>query len=218
MRLAGWAHVRERAFSDVWTLTQVPNLSPLDALYGMNVVSHEAFVTVTPLERPIRRPIRPLEVRSGIHIDCRLAHEATSVTEARAALRALEGAVDPNTFETLRLLVSEVVTNSVRHGTNESSDEIELSVDASRERIRIEVSDAGPGFNPAAREEDADQGSGWGLHLIDVLSDRWGTDLNGRMRVWFELVDSGAWTRAPCLEPFTQGLDEPFVMRGETHG
>ncbi len=41
MRLAGWAHVRERAFSDVWTLAQVPNLSPLDALYGMNVVSHE---------------------------------------------------------------------------------------------------------------------------------------------------------------------------------
>ncbi len=140
-------------------------------------------------------------MRTGIRIDCRLAQGATSVTEARAALRALEGAVDPNTFETLRLLVSEVVTNSVRHGTNESSDEIELSVDASRERIRVEVSDAGPGFDPAAREEDADQGSGWGLHLVEVLSDRWGADLNGRMRVWFELVDSGAFTRALCLEP-----------------
>ncbi len=122
------------------------------------------------------------------------------MTEARAALRALEGAVDPNTFETLRLLVSEVVTNSVRHAANESSDEIELSVEASRERIRVEVSDAGPGFHPAGREEDADQGSGWGLHLIELLSDRWGADLNGRMRVWFELVDSGAFTRGLCLE------------------
>ena len=158
--------------------------------------AEKASLTVTPLERPIRRPIRPHEVGAGIHIDRRLAPGATSVTEARAALRPLERAVDPNTFETLRLLVSEVVTNSVRHGTNESSDDIELSVDASRERIRVEVSDAGPGFNPAAREQDADQGSGWGLHLVELLSDRWGTGLNGRMRVWFELVDSGAWARA----------------------
>ncbi len=115
------------------------------------------------------------------------------MAEARRALEPLEPHLDPNTFGTLTLLVSELVTNSVRHGQAEESDELELSVRASREKIRVEVADGGAGFEASPRAEGQDKGSGWGLHLLETLSDRWGTEQNGRMRVWFELVDSGAF-------------------------
>ena len=125
-----------------------------------------------------------------MNLATRLPHEPASVAEARAALRALEFAVDGATLGTLRLLVSELVTNSVRHGRPASAAEIELSVRASPQAVRVEVADAGRGFSVRPRVAGQDQGSGWGLHLVDTLSDRWGTERNGRMRIWFE-IDRG---------------------------
>jgi anti-sigma regulatory factor (Ser/Thr protein kinase) len=118
-----------------------------------------------------------------MNLATRLPHEPASVAEARAALRPLEFAVDRATIGTLRLLVSEFVTNSVRHGRSSSAGEIELSV-------RVEIADAGHGFAVRPRVAGQDQGSGWGLHLVDTLSDRWGTEHDGRMRIWFE-IDCG---------------------------
>ena len=86
--------------------------------------------------------------------------------------------------------MSELVTNSVRHSGGESDADIELSVRASRERIRAEVCDYGEGFAAEPRKDGADKESGWGLHLIEALSDRWAAEGNGRMCVWFELAGS----------------------------
>jgi len=156
-------------------------------------LAQSPLLRTSTLPRPlIRTPSHP-----GINIERRLPHEAASVDKARHALRPLANAFDPNTFETLRLLVSELVTNSVRHGTGEGSEDLELSVWATRERIRVEVSDDGAGFAPVPRAGNADQESGWGLHLVEALSDRWGTDRNGWMHVWFELIDSGAFAHPP---------------------
>ncbi|MBA3422263.1 MAG: ATP-binding protein [Thermoleophilaceae bacterium] len=89
---------------------------------------------------------------------------------------------------TLRLLVSELVANSVRHSRPERSPgEIELLVSTSPETVRVEVVDGGRGFVVGPRVVGQDQGSGWGLHLVDTLSDRWGTERDGGMRIWFEL-------------------------------
>ncbi len=127
----------------------------------------------------------------GREIFRRLAREPASVAEARASLSALKEAVHPATFKTLRLLVSELVTNSVRHRTGARSAPIELWVDASKERVRVEVADREPRFSPAPRHAGSDQGSGWGLYLVAVFSDRWGTEMSERLGVWFELLDSG---------------------------
>ena len=123
----------------------------------------------------------------GIDIYERLPQAPAAVPAARVALTPLEGAVNPGTFATLRLLVSELVGNSVRHGSEEANEDIELSIDASRDTIRVEVSDSGAGFSPLPRAADADMASGWGLHLLDALSDRWGTEQHARVCVWFEL-------------------------------
>jgi anti-sigma regulatory factor (Ser/Thr protein kinase) len=121
-----------------------------------------------------------------------LPHEPTSVREARHALDALEEVVDGETLDATRLLVSELVTNCVRHADAGPAEKIELAASASSEGVRVEISDAGAGFevDSDARSQGDFEGSGWGLHLLSVLSHRWGTERDERMRVWFEIEAS----------------------------
>jgi anti-sigma regulatory factor (Ser/Thr protein kinase) len=129
-------------------------------------------------------------VTSGIDIFRRLAYEPASVIEAREALSML-CCCEQDAFETLRLLVTELVGNSVRHASECATGEIELSVRVTPGRIRVEVADGGPGFHPAPRHPNSDDPSGRGLLLVEALSDRWGgTQEDEQMRVWFELVGS----------------------------
>ncbi len=87
-----------------------------------------------------------------MNVATRLPHEPAAVAEARAALDPLEPAVDGRTIGTLRLLVSELVTNSVRHGRPErSAADIELWISKSRQTVRVEVADAGRGFTVRSR-------------------------------------------------------------------
>ncbi len=120
-----------------------------------------------------------------MNLATRLPRTPASVARARQALAPLDRQVDRSTLGTIRLLVSELVTNSVRH--SEASGGIELLVSASPETVRVEVADAGPGFAVRPRVPGQDKGSGWGLHLLDALSHRWGTERRGHMRVWFEI-------------------------------
>ena len=83
------------------------------------------------------------------------------------------------------LLTSELVTNAVRHAQLKEADEIHLEVTTEPHVVRVTVIDEGPGFDPDGRRPDRETG-GWGLKLVDALSDRWGTRV-GPHRVWFEL-------------------------------
>ena len=83
------------------------------------------------------------------------------------------------------LLSSELVTNSVRHGSRHSTDPIGLHLDLSAERLRVEVSDRGGGWDlvGAAPSEHG----GWGLVLVERVADRWSAVANDPSLVWFEL-------------------------------
>jgi anti-sigma regulatory factor (Ser/Thr protein kinase) len=84
----------------------------------------------------------------------------------------------------LELAVSELVTNAILHGRGLI--DIRLSVDG--DRIRLEVGDQGGG-TPAVqpRATPADVAGGWGLNLVERLSDRWGYAQDGGVtRVWME--------------------------------
>ncbi len=122
-----------------------------------------------------------------MNVATRLPHDPSSIAEARHAVDGLDTALDEETVATVRLLVSELVTNSVRHGHPDASGHIELSLSATRDSIRVEVADSGTGFAPRPRTEGQDQGSGWGLHLVEVLSHRWGIERERGMRIWFEI-------------------------------
>jgi anti-sigma regulatory factor (Ser/Thr protein kinase) len=83
------------------------------------------------------------------------------------------------------LLTSELVTNAVRHADLQDADEIRLEVTTQPHVARVTVVDEGPGFDPDGVRTDRETG-GWGLKLVDALSDRWGTQAAPHA-VWFEL-------------------------------
>jgi anti-sigma regulatory factor (Ser/Thr protein kinase) len=89
--------------------------------------------------------------------------------------------------EEATLLVSELITNAVRHALVEGLPEVELRVRSDSGRVRVVVSDPGGGFEPMPRLPTAAEGSGWGLYLVDRIADRWGVLSNDRNEVWFEI-------------------------------
>jgi anti-sigma regulatory factor (Ser/Thr protein kinase) len=98
---------------------------------------------------------------------------------------ALES-VSQDRRDAARLLVSELVTSSVRDADLSPQDSIVIRVDLSHERVRVEVIDPGETFNPPERRE-AEPGAGAGLVLLDRIADRWGVRSDGVPAVWFEL-------------------------------
>ena len=113
----------------------------------------------------------------------RLAPGPEAVGAARRAVsEVVDGRVDDECLDTLRLLVSEIVTNSVRH--SRSRDALELSL-CLNDEVLVAVTDNGVGFMPEARVGPVDQSGGWGLYLVEQLSSRWGVARNGVTRVWF---------------------------------
>jgi anti-sigma regulatory factor (Ser/Thr protein kinase) len=115
-----------------------------------------------------------------------LAGGPYAVTAARLALSDLESHVDPSVAFDVRLLVSELVTNSVKHANVSEDDSVYLDVKLDGNVVRVEVRDSGPGFEPpvVAPPEDADEG--WGLFLVEQLADEWGVERE-RQAVWFQI-------------------------------
>ena len=103
------------------------------------------------------------------------------------------------------LLVSELVTNSVRHAGLPEEAHIEFSVRASAEVLMVEVADAGQGFDhtlpPRPRSvAGVAEASGWGLFLVDRIADRWGAvQMDGETRVWFELSPGAIGTQGEAF-------------------
>jgi anti-sigma regulatory factor (Ser/Thr protein kinase) len=111
-------------------------------------------------------------------------HESPAM--ARRALKSMPS-MDGDLLDRTMLLVSELVTNGVRHGGH---GRIGLHVlRADDDVVRVEVSDTGEGFvpNPGVREQQALEPGGWGLVLVERLADRWGVETNDQTMVWFEL-------------------------------
>ncbi len=111
---------------------------------------------------------------------------ASAVPRAREAVATLRLPEPPEAHATL--LVSELVTNCVKHAALGPDDRISLRIRRNG-RLRVEVCDPGAGFEPSRRRErPVDEPGGWGLVLVQELAERWGMerDRDGTC-VWFEL-------------------------------
>ena len=118
-------------------------------------------------------------------ISLRLRGGPEAAARARRALSKLRADIDPPLMETLRLLVTELVSNSVRHARSET---VILRVLVGRAAVLTEVTDEGPGFDPAETGTPDTDESGWGLFLVERLADRWGVNQDlAATKVWFEL-------------------------------
>lgn len=109
---------------------------------------------------------------------------------ARREMSRLSTELDARLLDNMRLLVTELISNSVRHAGARA---VELTVAVSPERVRVEVANVGRPFRPepgeAGREARREADSGWGLFLIESLSHDWGVvDDSSSQRVWFEIT------------------------------
>ncbi len=111
--------------------------------------------------------------------------EAPSIAR-NAVAEWLVDHVDSHALNDIKLLVSELVTNAVRHQSGQGP--IDVAVKVSRSRVRVEVSDPGEGFpKPSVGEPPPEVLGGRGLLIVDRVAARWGVSSDRPTRVWFEL-------------------------------
>ena len=117
-----------------------------------------------------------------------IPRDASAPGHARRAIEDLNGRIAPDLVPDVKILVSELITNSVKYGGDGA---VSLRVEAEGPRkLRVEVIDQGTGFVPVARRRPVTEAGGWGLHLVHTLSDRWGVH-EGSTHVWFEIDRTG---------------------------
>jgi anti-sigma regulatory factor (Ser/Thr protein kinase) len=91
----------------------------------------------------------------------------------------------PDELDVPALLITELVSNAVRHGSPPGGS-IEVEVTVTGESLRVLVRDEGAGFDPEAMETED---GGWGIHLVRELASRWGVQRGDRGgEVWFEVT------------------------------
>ena len=121
----------------------------------------------------------------------RIAGGPNAASAARRALGSLERHLHTRLLDDIRLLVSELVTNSIRHAGVGPGESVELEVAVATDKVIATVSDLGPGFQ-TENAAPPDEGGGWGLYMVETVSDRWGVDCDSDCRVWFEIDRRGS--------------------------
>jgi anti-sigma regulatory factor (Ser/Thr protein kinase) len=107
----------------------------------------------------------------------------------RVVAQRLADHVAPSVLETALLLVSELVSNSVRHSGVPEGADLVLRVGLWSDGCRLEVEDPGRDGVIAPGPQDLLRGGGMGLHLVQTLSERWGVvrAAEGPTCVWVQL-------------------------------
>ncbi len=112
---------------------------------------------------------------------------------ARAAVRDGDGVMPPSLRADVLLLLTELVSNAVRHGGAGAEETVGVAVEWRPDWVRVEVSDPGTGpIADVAPRPGEDRSHGLGLVVVERIADRWGVRrVPSGTSVWFE-IGSGA--------------------------
>ena len=111
----------------------------------------------------------------------------SSATTARSEItRRLAQRITNGALEDVRLLVTELITNALRHSGMTSDDQIGVKAELSEGTVRIEVHDPGRD-GPVEVRKPGPRGGGYGLFLVDHLTNQWGVERLNGTTVWAEL-------------------------------
>ncbi len=115
--------------------------------------------------------------------------------DAPAAARAvatatLRGRVPASVLERARLVASELATNSVLHSGAGDDAKLIVRITLTRATVAVEIEDSGRDGTIAPRAGDAVNGGGFGLAVVQTLSESWGLEraAAGGTRVWARLA------------------------------
>jgi len=124
-------------------------------------------------------------------VELELERNVRAPAQARAAIagRLGELGLDADGGQLLVLLVSELVSNAVRHSTGAPDSTIRLLVKSGARTVRVAVSDGGEGFTPRPRDPERHD-DGYGLYILERAAASWGIETDGGTTVWFELPRS----------------------------
>lgn len=117
-------------------------------------------------------------------LEYRCRRDRDAPARARAVLTGLLGGLEPHVARDVKLMVSELVTNAVRHGEGDTT----LVVHRGERQLNVTVSDEGDD-QPKLRTPSAD--GGWGLRIVDSCATRWGVE-EASKHVWFEVDLEGS--------------------------
>jgi serine/threonine-protein kinase RsbW len=118
-------------------------------------------------------------------VEVRLPLDAQAPGAARiVAAQYLRDRVTAPVLDSALLLLSELVTNSVRHSGVAAGEPLAVRVDLGQTWCRVQVEDPGRDGVIAPRPADAVQGSGMGLNLVQMLSERWGLERASERGTW----------------------------------
>jgi anti-sigma regulatory factor (Ser/Thr protein kinase) len=126
---------------------------------------------------------------AGVTLELERTVQAPGLARAAIARRCEQLELDASLAQSLILLVSEVVSNAVRHSSGHADSSIQLVASFDAPRIRVTVTDAGEGFVPRPRDPGSTR-DGYGLYLLEKVATRWGVESAGDTKVWFELPRS----------------------------
>ena len=125
-------------------------------------------------------------------MELRLPCDVASISSARRLATDFAGdRLSDVKLDDFALMVSEVVSNAVRHGSPEADGNIGLRLEGDQDALRVVVTDGGQVFAIDPGSIDPDRDGSFGLLLVDELADRWGHSLDCKTAVWLE-VDSPA--------------------------
>ena len=125
-----------------------------------------------------------------IEYRARLPVDTTAPAAARRLVRCLTNAIAPEALENLELLVTELVTNAVRHAGLGDHGWVSVDLVAGPNAVHVDVCDPGRGFDErdTTTVHGEERGSGWGLFLVSQLASQWGVHHDDCTRVWFDLA------------------------------
>lgn len=129
----------------------------------------------------------------GDATEVRLALDPEAPRAARAIVgQCLRDGVAAPVLDNAQLIVSELVTNSLRHSGVTRDDGVGVRVQLTLGSVHLAVEDHGRHAEIAPAVPDLERGSGFGLNLVESLSQRWGVEplAEGGTRVWAQLPRS----------------------------
>src|SRR5690348_8952065 len=165
-----------------------------DAVWAPNAASGRA-----PRHQSVRAR-EAVHVNAGESLDVHVPLDARAPATARSLLAPwLRDRVAADVLDSVQLLLSELVSNSVRHSGASAGEPAVVRVRLTRDTVRLEVEDPGRGGVIAPRPPNLQRGDGLGLNVVQALSRRWGSErvAAGGTRVGAQLA------RGPRVAPAT---------------